>query len=82
MSNKTGRKATQVNEITDRNFTIVDLVNINTNVKTPTLRMHIKRSIANGRYTVAGSQKTGKRGKPSIVYTYNSTTTNSQTASA
>jgi hypothetical protein len=82
MSNKTGRKATQVNEITDRNFTIVDLVNINTNVKTPTLRMHIKRSVANGRYTVAGTQKTGKRGKPSIVYTYNSTTTNSQTASA
>lgn len=82
MSNKTGRKATQVNEITDRNFTIVDLVNINTNVKTPTLRIHIKRSVANGRYTVAGTQKTGKRGKPSIVYTYNSTTTNSQTASA
>ena len=80
--NKTGRKATQVNEITDRNFTIVDLSNINTNVKTPTLRMHIKRSVATGRYTVAGSQKTGKRGKPSIVYSYNSTTTNSQTASA
>lgn len=80
--NKTGRKATPVNEITDRNFTIVDLVNINTNVKTPTLRMHIKRSVATGRYTVAGSQKTGKRGKPSLVYSYNSTATNSQTASA
>ena len=73
--NKTGRKATAVNEITDRNFTIVDLININTNVKAPTLRMHVKRSVANGRYTVAGSQKTGKRGKPSIVYTYNSTPT-------
>jgi len=80
--NKTGRKATPVNEITDRNFTIVDLGNINTNVKTPTLRMHIKRSVATGRYTVAGSQKTGKRGKPSLVYSYNSSTTNSQTASA
>lgn len=80
--NKTGRKATPVNEITDRNFTIVDLGNINTNVKTPTLRMHIKRSVATGRYTVAGSQKTGKRGKPSLVYSYNSPTTNSQTASA
>ena len=80
--NKTGRKATPVNEITDRNFTIVDLVNINTNVKTPTLLMHIKRSVASGRYSVAGSQKTGKRGKPSIVYSYNSTTTNTQTASA
>jgi hypothetical protein len=81
--NKTGRKATAVNEITDRNFTIVDLININTNVKAPTLRMHVKRSVANGRYTVAGSQKTGKRGKPSIVYTYNTTTTTTaeQTAS-
>ena len=73
--NKTGRKATAVNEITDRNFTIVDLININTNVKAPTLRMHVKRSVANGRYTVAGSQKTGKRGKPSIVYTYESIAT-------
>ena len=80
--NKTGRKATPVNEITDRNFTIVDLININTAVKAPTLRMHVKRSVANGRYSVAGTQKTGKRGKPSIVYSYNSTTTNTQTASA
>ena len=79
--NKTGRKATPVNEITDRNFTIVDLININTTVKAPTLRMHVKRSVANGRYTVAGTQKTGKRGKPSIVYTYNTTTTVDQTAS-
>jgi hypothetical protein len=78
--NKTGRKATPVNEITDRNFTIVDLININTAVKAPTLRMHVKRSVANGRYTVAGTQKTGKRGKPSIVYTYNSTVTSTQTA--
>ena len=81
--NKTGRKATAENEITDRNFTIVDLININTTVKAPTLRMHVKRSVANGRYTVAGTQKTGKRGKPSIVYTYNTTTTTTaeQTAS-
>jgi len=43
--NKTGRKATAVNEITDRNFTIVDLININTNVKAPTIRMHVKRSV-------------------------------------
>lgn len=73
--NKTGRKATSVNEITDRNFTIVDLVNINSTVKTPTIRMHIKRSVTAGRYKISGSQKTGKRGKPSIVYTYNSTPT-------
>jgi len=68
--NKTGRKATAVNEITDRNFTIVDLININTNVKAPTIRMHVKRSVTAGRYKISGSQKTGKRGKPSIVYTY------------
>jgi hypothetical protein len=77
--NKTGRKATVVNEITDRNFTIVDLVNINANVKAPTLRMHIKRNVANGRYTVAGTQKTGKRGKPNTVYSYNAA---NQTATA
>ena len=80
--NKTGRKATAVNEITDRNFTIVDLGNINTNVKTATLRMHVKRSVASGRYSVTGNQKTGKRGKPSIVYSYNTTATVDQTASA
>ena len=71
--NKTGRKATAVNEITDRNFTIVDLVNINSTVKAPTIRMHVKRSVSAGRYKISGSQKTGKRGKPSLVYTYDAT---------
>jgi len=71
--NKTGRKATVVNEITDRNFTIVDLVNINSTVKAPTIRMHVKRSVSAGRYKISGSQKTGKRGKPSLVYTYDVT---------
>jgi len=71
--NKTGRKATVVNEITDRNFTIVDLVNINSTVKAPTIRMHVKRSVSAGRYKISGSQKTGKRGKPSLVYTYDAT---------
>jgi hypothetical protein len=71
--NKTGRKATVVNEITDRNFTIVDLVNINSTVKAPTIRMHVKRSVSAGRYKISGSRKTGKRGKPSLVYTYDAT---------
>ena len=71
--NKTGRKATVVNEITDRNFTIVDLVNINSTVKAPTIRMYVKRSVSAGRYKISGSQKTGKRGKPSLVYTYDAT---------
>jgi hypothetical protein len=79
-TSKTGRKAITVVEITDRNFTIVDLSNLNSTVKTPTLRMHVKRNLANGRYTVAGSQKTGKRGKPSTVYTYNTTETKAVSA--
>ena len=78
--NNTGRKATVVNEITDRNFTIVDLVNINSTVKAPTIRMHVKRSVTAGRYKISGSQKTGKRGKPSIVYTYDATPTVATTA--
>lgn len=76
---KTGRKATAVNEITDRNFTIVDLININATVKAPTIRMHVKRSVTAGRYKISGSQKTGKRGKPSIVYTYESNPTTTAT---
>lgn len=66
---KVSRKATQLNEITDRNFTVVDLLNINTNVKAPTVRMHVKRNVAAGRYVATGTLKSGKRGKPSIVYT-------------
>ena len=72
--NKSGRKATQVNEITDRNFTIVDLININTTVKVPTLRMHVKRNVKVGRYVPSGTIKSGKRGKPSIVYTLSNPT--------
>mgnify|MGYP003339260797 CR=1 FL=1 len=68
-TNKTGRKPTQLNEITDRTFTVVDLININSNVKAPTVRMHVKRNVAAGRYVATGTLKSGKRGKPSIVYT-------------
>lgn len=73
--NKSGRKATQVNEITDRNFTIVDLIQINAAVKVPTLRMHVKRNVKVGRYVPSGTVKSGKRGKPSIVYTLLNSTT-------
>lgn len=65
-----GRKPTQLNEITDRSFTVVDLININTNVKAPTVRMHVKRNVEQGRYVVAGTYKSGKRGKPSVTYTF------------
>lgn len=69
-TNKTGRKPTQLNEITDRTFTVVDLININSNVKAPTVRMHVKRNVARGRYVVSGTLKSGKRGKPSITYNF------------
>ena len=72
--NKPGRKATTVNEIADHNFTIVDLININLNVKVPTIRTHVTRNVNAGRYKITGSQKTGNRGKPSIVYTFNTPT--------
>lgn len=74
--NKTGRKPITVAEITDRNFTIVDLIKINADVKVPTLRMHVKRNVKIGRYVPSGTIKSGKRGKPSIVYTVSSSTNN------
>ena len=59
-----------------------DRININANVKAPTIRMHVKRSVTAGRYKISGSQKTGKRGKPSIVYTYDATPTVATTTTA
>lgn len=72
MNSNTGRKAAQLNEINDRDFTIVDLININANIKAPTVRMHVKRNVAAGRYIATGTLKSGKRGKPSITYKVNS----------
>lgn len=81
-TNKTGRKPTQLNEITDRSFTVVDLIKVNTNVKAPTVRMHVKRNVEQGRYVVTGTLKNGKRGKPSITYTYVSSNANTVTEPA
>jgi hypothetical protein len=69
-TNKTGRKPTQLNEITDRAFTVVDLINLNTNVKALTVRMYVKRNVEQGRYVITGTFKSGKRGKPSTTYTF------------
>ena len=80
--NKRSRKATTVNEIADHNFTIVDLININLNVKVPTIRTHVTRNVNAGRYKITGSQKTGNRGKPSIVYTFNTPTPTPTTEAA
>jgi hypothetical protein len=68
MNTNAGRKATQLTEINDRDFTVVDLININTAVKVPTVRMYVKRNVAAGRYVATGTLKSGKRGKPSITY--------------
>lgn len=66
---RTGRKATSVQEILDKDFTIVDLVKINTSVKSPTIRAFVTRNVTTGRYTKVGTVKaTGKRGKPALVF--------------
>lgn len=75
--NNTGRKLPAINEITDRNFTIVDLIAVNNNVKAPRIRGFIKRNVSVGNYVVIGTQKSGKRGKPATVYGYNAAKTSS-----
>lgn len=66
---RTGRKAINVQEILDKDFTIVDLVKINTSVKSPTIRAFVTRNVTSGRYTKLGTIKeTGKRGKPALVF--------------
>lgn len=70
---RTGRKATNVTEILDKEFTIVDLVNINASVKSPTIRAFVTRNVESGRYTKVGTLKGGKRGKPASLFRLNKT---------
>lgn len=70
---RTGRKATNVTEILDKEFTIVDLVNINSSVKSPTIRAFVTRNLESGRYTKVGTLKGGKRGKPASLFRLNTT---------
>lgn len=70
---RTGRKATNVTEILDKEFTIVDLVNINSSVKSPTIRAFVTRNLESGRYTKVGTLKGGKRGKPASLFRLNKT---------
>lgn len=65
---KLGRKPTAVTEITDKDFTIVDLSNTNSTVKSPTIRAFVARHVATNRYTVVGTFKSGGRGKPANIY--------------
>ena len=65
---KLGRKPTDVTEITNKNFTIVDLQAVNQTVKAPTLRAFVARKVETGAYTVVGTQKNGGRGKPANIY--------------
>jgi hypothetical protein len=70
---RTGRKPTNVTEITDKEFTIVDLVNINASVKSPTIRAFVTRNVESGRYAKVGTIKAGKRGKPATLFRLNQT---------
>lgn len=65
---KLGRKPTTVAEITNDEFTIVDLEKANANVKSPTIRAFVARNVASGRYEVVATRKSGGRGKPANVY--------------
>ena len=70
---RTGRKATNVTEILDKEFTIVELVAINSSVKSPTIRAFVTRNVESGRYTKVGTIKGGKRGKPATLFRLNKT---------
>ena len=70
---KLGRKPTAVTEITTKDFTIVDLGNANSTVKSPTVRAFVARNLASGRYTIVGTFKSGGRGKPANIYRINKT---------
>lgn len=70
---RTGRKPTNVIEILDKEFTIVDLVNINSSVKSPTIRTFVTRNVESGRYAKIGTIKGGKRGKPATLFRLNKT---------
>jgi len=68
------RKSNQYSEIVDKDFTIADLLQLNSNVKSQSIRSYVKKNLNNGRYVIVGSFKTGKRGKPSIKYAVSKTT--------
>lgn len=65
---KLGRKPTAVAEITGKDFTIADLEALNPNVKPPTIRAFVARQVDAGTYTIAGTLKSGGRGKPANIY--------------
>jgi len=62
------KKSSNLNEITDKDFTIVDLVKINPDVSPFKVRSHVTKHINSGRYTLVGALKSGGRGKPSNLY--------------
>ena len=65
---KLGRKPTPMIEISGKDFTIVDLEQVNPNVKSPTIRAFVTRQLIAGAYTIAGTYKSGGRGKPANIY--------------
>lgn len=68
---KLGRKPFKIKEIEDNSFSVVDLINLNSSVKAPTIRAYVARNVSSGRYVLVGSKKTGGRGKPANIYKIN-----------
>jgi len=68
---KLGRKPFIIKEIENNSFSVVDLINLNSSIKVPTIRAHVARNVSSGRYILIGSKKTGGRGKPANIYKLN-----------
>lgn len=68
---KLGRKPLKIKEIENNSFSVVDLINLNSSIKVPTIRAYVARNVSSGRYILIGSKKTGGRGKPANIYKLN-----------
>ena len=64
---------TKFNKKRKNAFTIVELVAINSSVKSPTIRAFVTRNVESGRYAKVGTIKYGKRGKPATLFRLNKT---------
>jgi len=70
--NKLGRKPFFIEEITTKEFSVSDLIKLNSNIKKPTIRAFIARNVMSGRYILIGTEKNKSgRGKPLNIYKLN-----------
>jgi len=63
-----GRKPRTIVEISDKTFTITDLLSLNSNIKVPTLRAFVSRRVVARVYSLVGTQPLSGRGKPANLY--------------